>query len=146
MLECLSIPSRYELTSWTYVSFGTADNPPTGIFPTRGPSAAQPLYPWKLLIRWSLFWSIPARRHTRKVQSENHNGTANLPVNKKKISKCSNDSLCLMTAPPIGRQRAQRNTTKRIKHSMPIFTSISVNKNNSFYNSEGQKNIALDKI
>ena len=49
-----------------------------------------------------------------------------------------------MTAPPKGRQRAERNRTKlyaRIKHLMLIFTSISVNKNNSFYNSEGQKNI-----
>ena len=47
-----------------------------------------------------------------------------------------------MTALPIGRQRTERNKTKlyaRTKHSMLIFTSISVNKNNSFYSSEGQK-------
>ena len=48
-----------------------------------------------------------------------------------------------MTAPPIGRQRVERNRIKlyaRIKHSTLILTSISVNKNIFFYNSEGQKN------
>ena len=47
-----------------------------------------------------------------------------------------------MTAPPIGQQIAERNRTKlcaRIKHSVLIFTRISVNKNNSFHNSEGKK-------
>ena len=48
-----------------------------------------------------------------------------------------------MTVPLIGPQRAERNRTKPyagIKHSMLIFIIISVNKINSFYNSEGQKN------
>ena len=49
-----------------------------------------------------------------------------------------------MIAPPIGRlwMETERNRTKlytHIKHSMLTFTSISVYKNNSFYNSEGQK-------
>ena len=67
----------------------------------------------------------------------------------KKLNKCSIDKLCLMIAAPIGRQRAERKRTKlyaRIKHLMLIFTSISVNKNNSFYNSEGQKNVALEQM
>ena len=52
-----------------------------------------------------------------------------------------------MTAPPIGRQGAERNRTKlheRIKHSMLMFTRKLV-KNNSFYNSDGQKKIALEQ-
>ena len=58
------------------------------------------------------------------------------------LNRCRNDKLCLMTALPIGRQRAGRNRTKFyacIKHLMLIFTSITVNKNNSYYNSSGQK-------
>ena len=60
----------------------------------------------------------------------------------KNKTKTVKDKLYLMIAPPISRQRVERNRTKlqaRIKHSMLIFTSISVNKNNSFYNSEGKK-------
>ena len=60
----------------------------------------------------------------------------------KNLNKCSIDKLCQIIAPPIGRQRAERNRSKlyaRIKHSMRIFTSISVNKNNSFSNTEGRK-------
>ena len=47
-----------------------------------------------------------------------------------------------MTAPPIDQQRGERNRTKvyvRTKHSMLMFTNISVNKNVSFYNSVWQK-------
>ena len=42
----------------------------------------------------------------------------------------------------------ERNRTKlnaRIKHSMLMFTRISVNKNNSFYNSDGQKTALKQK-
>ena len=43
-----------------------------------------------------------------------------------------------MTAPPIGLNWVERNRTKVhacIKHSMHMFTSISVMKNNASYNS-----------
>ena len=105
-------------------------------------SAVLALSPRKFSTRRS---SLPAPSHTSTVQAGTHNGAANLPQTKK-LNKCSIDKLCLMTASPIGRQRAERNRTKlyaRIKHSMLIFTSISVNKNNSFYNSEGQKKCSI---
>ena len=47
----------------------------------------------------------------------------------KNLDECTIDKLCLMTVPPKGRHRAERNRTKlyaRIKHSMLVFTSISV--------------------
>ena len=53
----------------------------------------------------------------------------------KKINKCSNDKLCLMTTPLFDRQRAEINRRKVhacMKHPMLIFTSITVNKNNSY--------------
>ena len=62
----------------------------------------------------------------------------------KNLNKCSIDKFCLMTGPPVGQQRVERNRTKlyaRIKYSMLIFISISFNKNNSFCNSEGQKKV-----
>ena len=121
--------------------------PRTERITSRGPSAVPALSPRKFLTRKSSFWSLPAPPHKSKLQLGSHNGAANLPDNKKKSNKCSIDKLCLTTTPPLVRQRAQRNRTKlyaRIKHSMLIFTSISVNKNNSFFNSDEQK-IALEQ-
>ena len=48
-----------------------------------------------------------------------------------------------MTTPSIRRHSAERNRTKvyaSVKHSMLMFTNISVNKNNPSYNSIDQRN------
>ena len=66
----------------------------------------------------------------------------------KNLDECTIDKLCLMTVPPKGRHRAERNRTKlyaRIKHSMLVFTSISVNKKYSSYNSVRQKKIKMEQ-
>ena len=48
-----------------------------------------------------------------------------------------NDKLCLMM--PTEGWKKQNKTCARIKYSMLIFTRISVKKNNSLYNLDGQK-------
>ena len=58
------------------------------------------------------------------------------------FNKCSDDKLCLMTAPPVGWEKQNEAYTCK-KQSMITFSSISHNKNNSSYNSIDQ-NLTLE--
>ena len=84
---------------------------------SRGASAVPAFGPRKFLTRRSSIWSSSP---TIPVQGGTHNGAANLKDNKN-LNKCSTEKLCLITSPPIDRQRTEGKRTKiyaRIKHSM----------------------------
>ena len=113
----------------------------------RGLSAVPEPSPRKLRPCRSSIWSLLAPPHTSAVEKGTHNGATNLPE-KKILNRCIIVKFCLTTAPSIGLKKTERNRTNlhaRIKYSMLMFTSISDNKNNSFYNSDGQKNLALEQ-
>ena len=118
-------------TLWNHMQ-----TPGQGKISSRGSSVIPALSPRKYSICKSSLWALPAPPHTSNVQVETLNEAENEPKNKKlKKKKCSNDKLCLMIAPPIGRQMAERNRTKVfacINSLTLLFKSISVNKNNSY--------------
>ena len=133
------MPSRYGSIKSSHVHFGTADreNHIKGAVSSSSTQSSEIPNMRNEGARFGYFQPHHTQEHyKRKPTTE-----PQTCLTAKNLNKCNIDNLCLMTAPPIGRQRAKRNRTKlyaRIKHSMLTFTSTSVNKNNSFYNSKEQ--------
>ena len=116
--------------------------PRTGKTPSSGSSAVPALsFGNSQLVGTRFGHSKP--NHTQVEYMQKPSKGSQTWLTTKNLNKCSNDKLCFITAPPIGRQRAERNRTKVyawIKHSMLMFKSIIVNKNDDSYNSTEQKN------
>ena len=81
MFKRLNILRRYESTKFTYVHFGTADNPRIEKIPSKEPLVVSAFNSRKFPTRRSSLWTLPTPPHTSREQAETHNGVANLPKN-----------------------------------------------------------------
>ena len=99
----LSLPSRYGWRMPTHVFFGTIDNSPrTGKILSRGQSAVPAFSPPKfshVAVRFGHFQN----HHIQVWSKRKPTMGPQTCLTTKNLNKCSNDKLCLMTAPPISR-------------------------------------------